>query len=161
WKAGCKFPASLEANPNDVSDTKYYERPWMLGRDGSPKRPLGEVYLSTPGAAIFRAVGSNCHGAQANGDSGHAKALLQRSGGATSVANLIGGLFGPQGNPSRPPGSNLELFDTPGPNGLSIGPYGAAKYLVWMASGGTSIKFPDGFESLLGSGDSKFGGNML
>ena len=30
-----------------------------------------------------------------------------------------------------------------------------------MASGGTTVKFPDGFESLLGSGDKKFGGNML
>src|SRR5262249_3694411 len=41
-----------------------------------------------------------------------------------------------------------------------LAPFGAAKYLAWMISGGTSVKFPPGFEALLGSGDQQFGGNM-
>src|SRR5262249_35182591 len=133
----------------------------MLTSDGQPQRPLGEVYLSTPGAAIFKAVCSNCHGARADGNSGNAKALLQLSNGKIRVANLMEGLFGPQGDTTKPPGTNLPLFDAQGPNGESIGPYGAAKYLVWMASGGTSVQFPLGFEALLGSNDKKYGGNML
>jgi hypothetical protein len=161
WKKECHFPGDLPANPADPNDHNYYRRPWMLTPDGQPRRPLGEVFFETPGAGIFRAVCSNCHGARADGNSGNAKALLQLSGGMIRVANLMQGIFGPQNDPTQPPGTNLPLFDMPGPNGLSIGPYGAAKYLVWMASGGTSVKFPDGFETLLGTSDKKFGGNML
>jgi hypothetical protein len=122
----------------------------MMTPSGDPRRPLGEVFFETPGSGIFRAVCSNCHGARADGNSGNAKALLQLSGGNIRVANLMQGLF-----------KNLSLFDQPGPNGESIAPYGSAKYLVWMASGGTKVVFPAGFESLLGSGDKQFGGNML
>jgi len=149
WKPECRFPDGL-ASPAD-------RRAWMLTPDGEPRRPLGEVFYETPGAGIFRAVCANCHGARANGLSGNAKALLQLSNGTIRVANLMQGLFGPM----EAPGTNLALFDQPGPNGLTIAPFGAAKYLVWMTSGGTSVKFPDGFESLLGAGDKKFGGNML
>jgi len=116
--------------------------------------------VATPGAAIFRAICSQCHGARADGNSGNAKALDQLSGGAIRVANLYDGLFGPHGDPARPPGSNQVLFDQPRADGSSLAPFGAAKYLAWMISGGTSVKFPKGFESLLGNNDKTFGGNM-
>src|SRR5262249_28321865 len=146
WKSSCAFPDQLPPNPTNPADQNYYIRPWMMTNTGQPRRPLGEVFLETTGAGIFRAVCSNCHGARADGNSGNAKALLQLSDGRIRVANLMQGLFGPQNDPTQPPGTDLMLFDQPGPNGLSIGPYGAAKYLVWMASGGTSVRFPDGFE---------------
>jgi mono/diheme cytochrome c family protein len=158
WKPDCDFPRATDLALKD----------WMfLNGDvgGQPIRPLGEIYGATPGAAIFQLVCKNCHGSLADGNSGPAKALAQLSGGTIRVANLMQGLFGPANDPENPPGTNLLVFRRLALSASGALPaeppeYGAAKYLVWMASGGTKVKFPPGFEFLVGP-TSSFGGNML
>jgi hypothetical protein len=91
-------------------------------------------------------VCTRCHGEKADGTGIMAKELAEATGGATRPANLIQGLFGPPTNP----GQNLHIFD-------KMGVDGAAKYLMWMASGGTKAYFPPG----LGTVDDNNHGNML
>jgi hypothetical protein len=151
WKKECAFPPDHEF-------PKELRRPWMfVGGDvlGQPKRPLGEVYFQRPGELIFTRVCSNCHGALADGSSGIAKALSQLSGTKIRVANLMEGMFGPMSEPNR----NLLTFTALAKPGEPPD-YGAARYLVWLASGGTQVSFPHGFEGLLGD-TSRYGGNML
>ncbi|MBJ6760157.1 hypothetical protein JGU66_05245 [Myxococcaceae bacterium JPH2] len=107
--------------------------PWMLDRLGNPRLPWGYLYFSTPGATVFQGVCANCHGRAANGQSGAAKTLVAFNG--ARVADLTHGLFGstPEGAPNR------ALFES------AYGADGAARYLVWMASGGTSVKFTEEF----------------
>lgn len=144
WKPQCKFPA-VQDLPADK------RRRWMFDSAGNPRQPYGELFYQSPGASFFVESCAKCHGARADGTGSFAKGLLALSGGSIRVANLREGLFGPR----SAPGDHLRVFD-------SIGPHGGAKYLSWMASGGTNVKFPPGFEDLLGSNaEQQNGGNML
>ncbi|MBC7977894.1 MAG: hypothetical protein H7138_23175, partial [Myxococcales bacterium] len=138
-KSGCRFP-TVTLSPDGL-------RPWMTDEAGVPKRPFGEIFYQTPGAAYFTAVCSKCHGPRADAETGVAKTILYITGGRTRVANLRDGLFGRQGG-------NLATFDVvepTGPRNL------AGNYLIWMASGGTNAYFPPELEPIVGS----HGGNML
>jgi cytochrome c553 len=139
-KPECTFPT--------VAEPPGGTRPWMLKPDGTPKRPFGEVYYQTPGAAYFTSVCQKCHGPRANGESGIAKTILFATGGLTRVANLRDGLFGHGG-------ANLAIFDVLDPGGVARNI--AGNYLIWMASGGTHAYFPPELEPIVGPN----GGNML
>jgi mono/diheme cytochrome c family protein len=135
----CAFPS--------VDKPEGGVRPWMVDRQGKPKRPYGEVYFQTAGSHFFSSVCQKCHGPKANGDSGIAKLLSAQTGGTVRVANLMDGLFGDKG-------SNLSLFSVrEGGQSRNL----AGNYFIWMASGGTKVPFPPGFSELVGS----YGGNML
>ena len=138
-KPTCRFPEVTEP-PGGV-------RPWMVRADGTPRRPFGEVFYQTPGAAYFTQVCTRCHGPRANGETGVAKTILFATGGMTRVANLRDGLFGHGG-------TNLALFDVQEPSGARNL---AGNYLIWMASGGTNAYFPPELEPIVGPN----GGNML
>jgi mono/diheme cytochrome c family protein len=139
-KPQCQFP--------EVASPEGGTRPWMLRPDGTPKRPFGEVFYQTPGAAYFTNVCQKCHGPRANGETGIAKTILFATGGQTRVANLHDGLFGHAG-------ANLALFDVLDPTGTVRNL--AGNYLIWMASGGTHAYFPPELEPIVGPN----GGNML
>ncbi len=139
-KPTCHFP--------DLAAPEGGVRPWMLRPDGTPKRPFGEVYYQTPGAAYFTNVCQKCHGPRANGETGIARTILFATGGQTRVANLRDGLFGHGG-------ANLALFDILDPTGTMRNI--AGNYLIWMASGGTHAYFPPELEPIVGPN----GGNML
>lgn len=138
-KAVCRFPV--------VGAPSGGTRPWMLNADGTPRRPFGEIYYQTPGAAYFTAVCQKCHGQHADAETGIAKTILFATGGLTRVANLRDGLFGHGG-------ANLAQFDVVGPSGPRNL---AGNYLIWMASGGTRAYFPPELEPIVGPN----GGNML
>ncbi len=130
----CKFP--------DKELPSSEQRPWMM-RGGSPKRPFGEVYYSTPGSWYFRTSCMKCHGENADGNSALARGILQWSGGSVRVANLVNGMFGKAGE-------NLKTFET---NGINYAP----QYLFWMAMEGTRVQFPPELSSYVG----KHGAQML
>jgi cytochrome c553 len=122
-KAGCAFPAKPAPTP---------EEPWMQNELGNPRRPYGQLYYSTPGATAFQGICANCHGRSGDGQSGAAKTLVALNG--ARVANLAAGLFG-----TTEGQSNLLPFEA------EYGPHGGARYLLWMASGGTTVKFTEEF----------------
>jgi mono/diheme cytochrome c family protein len=132
-KAECSFPQKVPS-PEEI-------RPWMKTPSGAMKRPFGEVYQSRPGAWFFTTTCVKCHGPQGDGNSTFAEALLNWSGGSVRVANLMKGLFGNGG-------TNLKTFDVTMADGRQKNLGG--NYLLWMATDGTRVKFPDEAANYLG-----------
>lgn len=133
----CAFPEKEIA--------KEDRRPWMY-KDKEmtqPKRPLGEIYATTPGSYFYRNTCAKCHGPKADGDTSLAKGMLNWSGGKVRVANFMRGMFGNKNE-------NLKTFDLDGRN---LG----GNYLIWMAMEGTRVQFPPEAASYVG----KHGGQML
>ncbi|MFP2925872.1 c-type cytochrome [Pyxidicoccus sp. 3LG] len=128
-KTGCNF--EFRRDPPPELDLGSPLDRWTVNELGDPRQPWGTLYYSTPGAVVFQGVCANCHGRLGDGQSGAAKALAAFSG--DRVANLVDGLFGYRSDGSR----NLDMFTGSG----ALGDDGAARYLVFMASGGTDVKF--------------------
>ena len=159
-KAECSFTPVPEAS-FPALPTIPQPSTWMLDDLGAPKQNWSQLYVGTPPANVFQSICADCHGPKGNGQSGPAKVLTALTG--YRVADLASGLFGPPQTPHE----NLKTFEALGPNG-------GAKYLVWMASGGTKVKFPKGFigtwvgrntdaDAALPTADTidTYGGNML
>ncbi len=123
-KPGCDF----ESRPRPAT----IER-WMVDDLGEPIQPWGELYESTPGATVFQGICANCHGRAGDGQSGAAKTLVALNG--ARVANLVSGLFGRSSTGE----GHYKMFDA------ELGEHGAARYLTWMAAGGTPVKFSEAF----------------
>jgi mono/diheme cytochrome c family protein len=132
-KASCRFPTVSTPPPGTSPRFDPRDR-WMVDIQGNPRQPWGELYYSTPGSTVFQGVCANCHGRAADGQSGAAKTLVQLNG--ARVANLVHPQFGLFGATNGV--SNLELFSP-------LNPYGGARYLVWMAAGGTDVEFEPDF----------------
>jgi hypothetical protein len=95
------------------------------------------VYMSTPGATLYRHICINCHGPNADGKGLQADALGAASEGEARPANFREGLFGP----STKPGANLtEAFSMAGTPTDALN--WAARYMAWMALGGTLKRIP-------------------
>ncbi|RKH15221.1 hypothetical protein D7V97_00995 [Corallococcus sp. CA053C] len=122
-KPGCSFPTQSAPEPIE---------PWMLDTLGRPRYSWGRLYQSTPGATAFQGICANCHSRAGDGQSGAAKTLVALNG--ARVANLTAGLFGST-NGTR----NLVPFEQ------EYGPHGGARYLLWMAGGGTTVQFTEEF----------------
>lgn len=108
---------------------------WMQEAPPSDDAP---VYMQAPGAAIYRTICQNCHGPAADSRGLLAEAIMTMTGGDARVASFRDGLFGPLDKP----GANLaRLF---GASAQSAGKAEdvAARYLTWMALGGTERKLP-------------------
>ena len=102
---------------------------------GQPQR----LYSTLPGAAVFGAICSNCHGQRGTAVSNLASTIANLTGGKTRVANYAQGFFGPL----RTPTQNLSYFTQEKlADGSSLGEFGAAKYLLFMALGGTEAVIP-------------------
>lgn len=103
---------------------------------GDPRR----MYSTLPGAAVFGAICSNCHGQRGTAESNLASTIANLTGGTTRVANYAQGLFGPLSSPNH----NLSFFTQQMlADGTSLGEFGASKYLLFMALGGTEVVIPD------------------
>ncbi|XYI00232.1 hypothetical protein ACMHYB_10980 [Sorangium sp. So ce1128] len=123
------------AFPGDAPEPEKIE-PWMLNQGtGRPLYPWSALYKATPGEHIYAGICANCHGVHGDAQTGAARALRATSG--ARVASLVDGLFGPRWAPNE----NLAAFHGPDAGDDDLGPEGAAKYLVWMATGGTTVAF--------------------
>jgi mono/diheme cytochrome c family protein len=99
------------------------------------------VFSQSPGAAVFTSICFNCHGLNADSKGLLADEIATMTGGAARVANFRDGLFGPVGQP----GSNRGRIFDPAAAKVGGGVTGddvAARYMAWMALGGTSKHLP-------------------
>jgi mono/diheme cytochrome c family protein len=137
WKQkdGCNFNGIPKAG-----DFQGDSRPLWMGIVSPAPDPSAPVYMQAAGAAVFTNICINCHGPQ-----GDAKGLLAdeisiMTGGDARVANFRTGLFGPM----DAPGTNRQrVFSPPAvaPGTGSPDDY-AARYMAWMALGGTQKQIP-------------------
>jgi len=148
-QAGCTFPSSVPL----AESFSGADRPhWMTTTAPASTAP---VYMETPGAAVFKMICINCHGPKADSNGRLAANLATMTGGQAQVADFRDGLFGPV---SDPEGNINRVFGTGGlPSGLSASVAAqwtgtpadpitaddrAARYMPWMALGGTTINIP-------------------
>jgi hypothetical protein len=102
------------------------------------------VYMQTPGAAVFTNICINCHGPQADSRGLLSDAIANMTGGTGRVANFRDGFFGPTSSP----GSNRAgIFDPfaqldPAHPPIVTGDDWGARYMAWMALGGTVVRIP-------------------
>ncbi|MGK3965976.1 hypothetical protein WMF38_17570 [Sorangium sp. So ce118] len=129
------FFAPRCAFPGDTPEPDTVET-WMINPGtGRPRQPWSAIYKVNPGQHIYAGICSNCHGVYGDAQTGASRALRATSG--ARVASFVDGLFGPRWAPNE----NLATFHGPDAGEDDLGPDGAAKYLVWMATGGTTVSF--------------------
>jgi mono/diheme cytochrome c family protein len=136
-KGGCNF-SSVPA----VQSFTGSQRPhWMDVANPPASAP---VYSQTPGAAIYKMICINCHGPKADANGRLAQNLATMTGGLAAVADFRDGLFGP----TSAAGSDIQrvfgaLPTDAGPKWTGATPDDrAARYMAWMALGGTSVNIP-------------------
>ncbi|HXX70450.1 MAG TPA: hypothetical protein VEK07_24930 [Polyangiaceae bacterium] len=143
WEAlpGCDF-----SQQPTVQSFKGDTRPhWMDVTNPPPDAP---VYEESPGAAVFKMICINCHGPLGDANGRMAQNLATMTGGLARVADFRDGLFGPVG--STPANDNrhlvfgsAELPSNAPSNWTSITDDDrAARYMPWMALGGTEVTIP-------------------
>jgi mono/diheme cytochrome c family protein len=136
WQAN---PSCTFASIPRVADIPVASRPeWMIAAAPPETAP---VYMQSPGSAVFMNICINCHGPEADSQGLLADALSNMTGGTGRVANFRHGLFGPE----QTPGANrVRVF---GPFATQTPPVTgddwAARYMAWMALGGTLVHVPD------------------
>jgi hypothetical protein len=107
---------------------------------------VAHVYKASYGAAVFNQICVNCHGPQFDSVGRLAENLSAITGGVARVANLRDGLFGPVGTPGA---NRASVFPSPtSPDDPTVDDWGA-RYLAWMALGGTKVPIPRAFMGLV------------
>ena len=97
--------------------------------------PTAHVYKTTPGAAVFGMICVNCHGPEANSLGRMADTIVTMTGGSARVANLRDGFFGAAG------ANRNTVFGKAATSSATAEDW-AARYLTWMALGGTTKLLP-------------------
>ena len=135
------WQAKSDCNFNGAPTVGSYQgadRPmWM---DYGKVDPSAPVFLESPGAAVFTNICINCHGPQADAKGLLADEISLMTGGTAQVADFRSGLFGPESAPGM---NRTELFAPVIPAGDPSTPDDfAARYMSWMALGGTKVQLP-------------------
>jgi mono/diheme cytochrome c family protein len=150
-KPGCDFSKHPDVAPTARSFLSSSQPPlWMVQSPPSPDAP---VYMSTPGEAVFKMICINCHGPLADATGRLAQNLATMTGGLDLVADFRDGLFGPVSSPD----SNLNPVFSVLPADASSSWTGvsnddrAARYMSWMALGGTEVSIPVGLLTIVGA----------
>ena len=138
WKS--KSQCDLSAFPKISSFTGDKKRPWMKTRE-----PDAAVYSESPGGMVYREICINCHGVNFDSRGRQADNLMLITGGTTRVANFRTGLFGPE----FAPGANLSAVFGKRQTPLVRYEDLAARYMAWMALGGTLSRIDAGIMSLV------------
>ena len=102
--------------------------------------PDAPVMSLTPGEAVFAEICVNCHGQQADSKGILAAALAEITGGVSRVANFRSGFFGPIDHPGDNQKQTFVPFAQANPPGSKED--WAARYMTWMALGGTKADIP-------------------
>jgi hypothetical protein len=144
---GCNFSSI----PTAGSFTWVSRPMWMGHVNAAPSAP---VYMASPGQAVFQMICINCHGPDGAADGRLAVNLATMTGGNAIVANFRDGLFGPLSSPGL---HRQEAFATSRlPEGLGQNWTNAsvddraARYLAWMALGGTEVQIPLSILTIVG-----------
>jgi hypothetical protein len=91
-----------------------------------------------PGGNIFDMICINCHGPNMDSKGRQADTVQQFTGGRSRVANFLGGLFGPPASP----GTNRAAAFADAIGSSTTSDDWGARYMSWMALGGTSAPIP-------------------
>lgn len=142
WLEKPACAAKLAPMPK-VSSLPTADRPSWISDSRVPAEST--VYVQRPGELIFNTICRNCHGPQADSAGILAQAILDMTGGEARVANFKTGLFGP----SQTPGGNREKVFAPVANTTATAEDWAARYLSWMALGGTERNLPTSLLSIV------------
>jgi mono/diheme cytochrome c family protein len=147
WEAKSECECKLQQSPRDVvplaSDYTEEDRPrWLEHKQTAPRiaaAPDAPVFTITPGAQVFNSICSNCHGPHADSRGRMADTIADMTGGDTRVANLRDGFFGPVGAAGT---NRTPLFEASAAGTGVNAENWAARYLLWMGSGGTRRMIP-------------------
>jgi mono/diheme cytochrome c family protein len=143
-KPGCTFPGIQTAKQlPPKSGWAWFES----GPNNRDRNPEGHVYMQSPGSAIFNMTCVNCHGPNLDASGRQADTVAQLSGGRTTVANWRDGLLGPVGMA----GQARESVFSAAPSNLGSVDDWAARYMSWMALGGTQKFIPEPVLTVIGS----------
>jgi len=134
-------PACDFSSEPKVSDFSGSARPPWMDLVEPPPTASAPVYMQAPGASIFSNICINCHGPQADSRGLLADAISNMTGGTGRVANFRAGLFGPPLDPDANRTRIFGPFAKAAPTATSAGDW-AARYLSWMALGGTLVRIP-------------------
>jgi mono/diheme cytochrome c family protein len=149
-KSGCNY-GSL---PTISSFSGSSHLQWM-DNPAAKVTPTSHVYVESPGAAVFSLICVNCHGPSADAHGRLSDNLVQMTGGNADVANLRDGLFGPISNPGANRQGPFGVQSLPGDaagDWRSIGVDDrAARYMAWMAGGGTEVNIPKPVLQIVGN----------
>lgn len=129
-KPACKFDEVKKLGAYQGSERARWMDIAKKAPDGSSITPDSPVYSAIPGSLVFNMICVNCHGPDADSGGRQAQTLAEMTGGTARVANFREGLFGPFGKGGE---NRMRIFGTD-----EI----AARYLPWMALGGTKVKIP-------------------
>jgi mono/diheme cytochrome c family protein len=139
-KDGCNF-----AGEKKVSELPAEQRaPWMDG--AAPDAP---VYNVLPGEAVYGMICINCHGSNFDSLGRQSDNLMLMTGGNARVANFKTGLFGPMNAPGTNRPRVYGPFAPPGATPDDMG----ARYMAWMALGGTSQIIPPSLLAIVSNTD--------
>jgi mono/diheme cytochrome c family protein len=147
-QAGCDY--SGEKTAASLVSTSSGDTRW-LNNPATHTPPSAPVYFQTPGAAVFKSICINCHGALADGSGRLADNLAEMTGGQARPADFRDGLFGPVG--AAPDANNRHAVfgagvPTTTPDWYSLDGVTlddddrASRYMAWMALGGTQVLIP-------------------
>jgi mono/diheme cytochrome c family protein len=134
-KPNCNFNAVPK-----VKDFPENSRPQWMAKVGAEE----PVFTSAPGEAVYDMICVNCHGVNADSKGIQAQKVAELTGGKARVANFMSGLLGP----ATGPGQNQR--DTFKDQAGATGEDWAARYLGWMALGGTQAPIPSPILQLVG-----------
>ena len=141
WKPdpGCDF-GSVPTVQSFAGITRPH---WM---DVTNPGPTAPVYSETPGAAVFKMICINCHGPNADSNGRLAQNLATMTGGRAQVADFRDGLFGPVGSTEGTSNRHLVFGALPSDSPAAwtgvTDDDRAARYMAWMALGGTPVEIP-------------------
>ncbi len=140
-KAGCNF----DSVPKAKTFTGDQRPLWF---DRAHPDPEAAVFSVRPGQAVFDMICINCHGPNADSLGRQADTLQNLTGGAARVANFRFGLFNPGlfDDPYDTPDLGMltnrqRIFGPVANASTSVDDWGA-RYLAWMALGGTGVRIP-------------------
>jgi mono/diheme cytochrome c family protein len=151
-KPGCDFSSQHTVSSYPAGTEGAH---WMTSTvGGAPPPPTAPVYEETAGAEVFKMICINCHGKRADGNGFIAQNLANLTGGLARVADFHDGFFGP----STSPGDNRHAaFGAQSlPAAAAANWTGvtdddrAARYMVWMALGGTEVIIPSDVLQIVG-----------
>jgi mono/diheme cytochrome c family protein len=133
-KPGCDFTGI----PTVGSYAGATRPAWM---DARPLPASAPVFIQSAGAAVFTTICFNCHGVNADSKGLLAEEISTLTGGDARVANFRDGLFGPVATPGANRARVFGPAATTLGGGLTADDVGA-RYLAWMALGGTAKHLP-------------------
>ena len=139
WKPNpkCDFSQPVFAKTQaQTYDNLNKPRPrWLDLAKVPPTTPIME---KLPGGNVFDMICINCHGPNMDSKGRQADTVQQITGGASRVANFLTGLFGPTASP----GTNRATVFADAIGSSATSDDWGARYMSWMALGGTTAKIP-------------------